>query len=253
MIEDLFLWLKTPLGEEIFLSFLLPFIASVLILWGISHLFNLKKKNFLTALWVGYLYVILNFLIRLINILFNLSVAQKPPINMIAGIISNILLIILLVVVYKASWWKTILSWLIVYFGKFMLIGIVMIAMMLFIPAFSESDSGPVAKVGIADFTINEIGSEIGTNQFIAYRSNVVTPISIRAINLDSSVAFDSKTSGITMDLECNSEKGRFIDAMEDKTDEYEFHSIPQDDLNLTIVGGFAHFDCDEICPKERI
>jgi len=232
MIEDLILWLKTPIGEEIFLMFLLPLISSILILWGVSKLFKFKKDNFLTALWVGYLYVVISFLIRLINILFKLSDSQKPTVNIIAMIISNVILIFLIVKVYKANWWKTILTWFGIYYGRFMLTGIVMIIMMFSIPAFSESDSAPTAKVGMTDFNINEVGEEIGNNHFRVYRKDVVRPISTKYINLVSSVAFDTRTEGVTINFECNTQGGEHFD--------------------LKKYRGSSSFSCTEVCSKEK-
>ncbi len=248
MIEDLLLWMKTPFGEEIYLSLLLPLISSVLTLWGLSKIFKFKKNSFLVALLVGSSYVIAEFLIRLNSLLFNLTDIQKPFINKIGMIVSIIVLIILLTKIYKANWWKTIICWLSVFCGKLMFIGVVMIMMMFFIPTFSEYDSAPIAKVGMTDFSINEVGN----NYFKVYRSELVTPTGILAINLDSSIAFNSRVEGVSMDLECNSQEGKFIKSIEDKIERYEFTSIPQDNLDVEIVAGYAHFDCDVICPKDR-
>lgn len=126
--------------------------------------------------------------------------------------------------------------------------GVVMIMMMFFIPTFSESDSAPTAKVGMTDFSINEVGNKIGTNQFRVYRSDVITPI-----NLDSSIAFNSKVENVRMDMQCFTQEGEFVDLIEDKGGRYEFSSIPQTTLDIEITWkGYAHLDCDRVCSKEK-
>lgn len=248
------MWIKSPLGEEIFISLLLPLITSVLILWGLSKAFKFKKNSFLTALLIGSFYVIINFLIRLNSLLFNLTDIQKPFMNILGGTVSTIVLIILLVNIYKTNWWKTIVCWLFVFYGKFMLIGIVMLMMMLFIPGFSESDSAPIAKPGITDFSIGDKGIEIGNNHFRVFRSEVVHSTDIFAINLDSSIAFSSRVENVSMDLKCTSQDGKIVvTSLKDNTGMYEFELNTKNDLGIdTFKKGYAFFDCDQVCTKEK-
>lgn len=270
MIEDFILWLKTPLGEEVFIMFLLPLISSVLILWGISKLFKFKRNSFLTALCIGFLYTVIEFFNRLTSILLKLSDQQKPPINITAAIISNILLLILIILIYKESWRKTILSWLFVYFGKFTFVGIIMLIMMFYFPILSEDDPSPTVKAGISDFYINnisEVGNQIGNNQFEIYKSKIETPISIRVVNLLLDIAFNSRTEGITMDLECMTPEEILFSSIQNKEiDELEagkqyMFGISDDKLdsyfrerNISFsFYGFAHLSCEpNVCNEEK-
>ena len=256
MIENLLFWIKTPLGEEVFFMFLLPFISSVLILWVASKIFKFKRNSFLIALMIGYPYVITDFLIRLINILFSVSDSQKPPINITAMIISNVLLIILIVLVYKLNWWKTILTWLIVYFGKLFFVSMVVLLIFLTIPSFREFDSAPIMKPGLNDFTLpyaKEVREEIGTNHFIIYKSIIKKPYSTRVINLASSVAFNTRVENVSMDMKCLLGGNIFIESMKDKEDMYEFSSVSQPGLDFGVIkNGYARFGCAEVCSKDK-
>ncbi len=266
MLENIIIWLKTPFGEEVSLSLVLSLISSVLILWGASKLFKFKKNNFLTALLVGSLFTLTNFLIRLINLIFNLSDAQKPTANIIGMIVSSIILIILLITVYKANWWKTILSWMAVFYGKFLFMGIVMVIVMFSFPAFMEFDSAPTIKAGISDFYIHdldEVGIETGNNQFTVYQSKIRTPISIRAVHVKTDIAFNSRTEGVTMDISCKTPEEILFSSIQNNEihefeggEYYEFGSEEQfksskGDFSFNFWGQ-AYFSCGEICTKEK-
>jgi hypothetical protein len=253
MAGNLLIWLKTPFGEEILFSLLLPLISSVLILWGLSKAFKFKRNSFLTALLISSFYVVLNFLIRLNSLILNLADTQKPFVNAIGIIVSTIVLIALIINIYKANWWKTIICWLSVVYGKLLLIGIFTLLMLLYVPVFSESDSAPIVKAGITNFIIGDKGSEIGDNHFRVYRSELVSPTGIFAINLDSSVAFNSSVEGVSMDMECSSQNVKIVNSLKDGGERYEFASDSNSNLdNRIFKTGYAFFDCDEVCTKEK-
>ena len=157
---------------------------------------------------------------------------------------------------YKTNWWKTILAWLGVSYGKLLFTSMVFLLLFFNVPALREFDSAPTMEPGLKDFTLpyaDEVGKVADDNHFIIYKSMITKPYSTRAVNLASSVAFDTRVENVRMDMQCFSEKGLFIESMEDEGERYEFVSISNPDLDFGIIKkGYARFNCAEVCSKDK-
>ena len=122
---------QSMLVEEILLA-LSSLIAIFLMLLLLSKLFKYKKQNYKSALIIAMIVSIVSFIIRSISLIFSLNDAQKPFVNIIAIVAEVFLLLILIKRAYKKKWPKTILIWAVVYFGKWAIMGLSFLMLLLF-------------------------------------------------------------------------------------------------------------------------
>lgn len=137
-ILDLTPLLTHPLLTEIFLALTL-FVGIFLTLWLLSKFFNFKKQSCKNHLIIAIIIASTSFIIRSISLVFSLTDAQKPLINGIAMVVEVILLLILIKKAYNQKWPKTILIWILTYFGKLMIVGIITLIILFFFTTIPQS------------------------------------------------------------------------------------------------------------------
>ncbi len=120
-----------------------------------------------------------------------------------------------------------------------------------------EGDGTPDVDAGIKDFRItygrDDLSiNDIGDNYFKVYRSQLETPISIYALNMHSSVAFNEKSENVYIELTCNTQNGVFVKSMSNDGNRYQFVSGSQSGLDFSLEKGYAYLQCDETCTKSK-
>lgn len=151
-ILDLTSIVTHPLGEEIGLA-LISFISIFLTLWLLSKIFNFKKQDYKIPFFIALIVTSTSFIIRSINLIFSLTDAQKPIFNGIAMIAEIFLLLILIKKSYNLKWLKSILTLIITYFGRLMILSLVTIVILLFFTTIPQDIAKESEKFG----TLNEI------------------------------------------------------------------------------------------------
>ncbi|MDP1696135.1 MAG: hypothetical protein Q8L29_04435 [archaeon] len=235
VIFDLTPILTHPLGEEIYLA-LISIISIFLVLWLSSNIFNFKRQDYKTSLFIAIIIATTSFIIRSINLIFSLTDAQKPTFNGIAMIVEIFLLLILIKKVYNIKWFKSIIILIITYFGKFMIMGIIAIVVILFFTTIPQ------------DIEKERMGDPIKIGDF------ETTKINDHAFNFKSSISFLTRTENITMiSLKCiASYYSLFPDEnIENFATEYKFKSFKYSDLDLKITGS-AYFNCGFTCANDK-
>lgn len=149
-------FLTNPLGEEIWIM-IMSLVSIFLILWLLSRAFNLKRQNYKIAFFIAVIISLTSFTIRSISIVFSLMDSQKPYLNLIAIAIEIILLFVLVAYKYQPKKFDLVLMGLIVYVGKWMIMGIIAILVILFFTNIPQSIANERSNYG----TINEIQGKI--------------------------------------------------------------------------------------------
>lgn len=131
MILDLTPLLTNPIGEEISLA-VMAFISIFLILLLLSKTFNFEKQDYKTAFLIAIIVAATSFIIRSTSLILSLKDVQKPPINLTAMIVEVFLLLILIKKAYDLKWLKAFGMWILAYFGKLIIAGIITLIILFF-------------------------------------------------------------------------------------------------------------------------
>lgn len=228
-ILDLTFLLTNPIETEISLA-LMELISIFLILWSLSTILNFKKQNYKYALLIAIIVSIVYFIIRSISLIFSLTDIQKPIVNKIVMISEFLLLFILIKKTYNLKWLKSILTLVITYFGKLMIVGIITMIIIFFFTTIMQ------------DIEKERIGDNIKIGTFES------TKIDDYTFNFKSNISFVTRTENIKMiDLKCMIPHALLFPNIEDHITEYKFESFDYRNLDLKVKGS-AYFDCSSSC-----
>lgn len=225
--------LTHPLLEEISIA-LMSFVSVFLFLWLLSKIFNFKKQDYKISLFVALIVASASFIIRSINLIFSLADSQKPIINKFSTMVEIFLLLVLIKKAYNQKWSKSIITLIITYFGKFMIMGvIVMITLLFFTTIFQDIEK-------------ERRGDQIKIGRFETNRINA------NAFNFKSDISFTTKTENITMtSLKCWVLHNSLFSSIENNITEYKFKSFDYMGAGLKVEGS-AYFDCSSACANGR-
>ncbi|MDP2946483.1 MAG: hypothetical protein Q8N88_00050 [Nanoarchaeota archaeon] len=222
-----------PLVEEILLA-LMSLISIFLVLWFLSKLFNLKKQDPKTSFLIALISILISFIIRSISLIFSLTDVQKPIVNKTAMVIEIFLLFILIKKSYDLKWLKSSLVTIITYFGKFMIMGIITLIIILFFTTIPQ------------DIERERLGDQIKIGSF------ETTKIDGHTFNFKSNISFVTRTENITItSLKCMIHRASLFPSIEDKVTEYKLESFDYLGLDLQVKGS-AYFDCGSVCVNNK-
>ena len=143
--------LTHPLGEELSIA-LMTFVSTFLIIWLLSKLLNFKKQDYKTSFFISTIVTATSFIIRSISLIFSLTDAQKPVVNRIAIVIEIFLLLVLIKKSYGLKWPKSILTLVITYFARLMVMGMIALIVLFFFTTIpqdiEEKRLGDKIKIG---------------------------------------------------------------------------------------------------------
>ncbi len=232
-ILDLTSIVTHPLLEELSLA-LISFIGIVLFLWLLSNFFAFKKRDFKTAFQISIIVTATSFIIRSISLIFSLTDIQKPIINKFGMVVEIVLLLILVKKIYNQKWLKTIIMWIMAYFGKLMAMGIITLIILFFFTTIPQ------------DITEERLGDKIKIGNFEANQ------IDDHTFNFKSNISFVTRTENIKMaDLKCMIPHALLFSNIENHAIEYRFESFNYRDLDLKVKGS-AYFDCSSTCINNK-
>jgi len=232
-ILDLTFLLNHPLGQAIGL-FLITFIPTFLILWLLSNLFNFKKQDYKTPLFIALIISSTSFIIRSINLMFSLANAQEIMVSRIAIIAEVFLLWFLIKKSYNLKWFKSIFTLIITYLGRGMIFGGITLIILLFFSTIPQ------------DIEEERIGDKIKIGSFETIK------IDNHTFNFKSNISFVTKTENVTLtSLHCMTQSNSLFPDIEDHLIEYKFESFDYRNLDLK-VKGLAHFECSSACASNN-
>lgn len=244
-----------------------------------SKLLKFKRRRFLLAVFVSFIFTLVMVLSSLIGKVVSKISIMAGFINvLISWIVLFIISIILMKKYYKINWKQIILVFLIL-FALYMVLSI--ITLFVFFTFFGtelleryktqaqenlenretrenervQNAINNSQSIMLGDFEINEYGEKVSKNNFIVrsvYRvNNVISSINQHTVVLSIPLQFTIPNRDVSLNMDCHIPEAVLFNSMEDHGRGYWFESYNYSDLDFHL-SGLAYLECPERCNGPR-